>query len=749
MLTDERIKELYAQAFAVPYQPDWQEKYLATLKRVEGMSDAELLTPAGQEFLWRTVDISFAGPGEGVNVKSAYADDELAAAIVALRSRTWPESTEERAKALGEEYNRLLAMVVPKHSDRRPAAKFIRIFAALLPRDFHCVISEGHIKVRTMLVGNAQDGGNVAAGHVRMRARLRSVLGDEQTLAEQVRRSVFCWWLFDNHKAVLAGEHDFAPTVSDPQKSPPLELWPFPKQRKGLAAVTRLSEYYRDVVRAALEGADRDEIVERLGEDPEYAKHGMSTRRSLISTVKAVGLLEERADRRTYPTEYGLEFLESGTTDVFVELLLVRYFPFAYLLRLLRERGPMTPADLKNALQEAYPRWTTQQAASFAIAWSRHLGLVELENKKLQLTEIGEAWHKQLPEKLPLPDPAEFETDEEEDEAELHAIAESVEWPKLDAIRERFRTDSHGAKLLIDDKQLRGIHQAFHSNPGKRFIIVSGLSGTGKTAILATYARLYCELLKLPVKRHVQLVAVAPDWRDPSGMLGYYNPLHEEPTFQVEPALRLLMDASEDPANPYFLMLDEMNLARVERYFAPLLSAMETGHDLILHGGDEAVNGVPPRIRWPKNLFIVGTVNMDETTHPFSDKVLDRAFTFEFWKVDLPSFFESREERNERVEKVLLGLYESLEPIRRHFGYRTAQEILAFVGDEDGQTDLLDQAVFSKVLPRLRGEDSEAFQAALNSAKAICEAEGLSLSARKLDEMKSLLASAGITKFWA
>jgi 5-methylcytosine-specific restriction endonuclease McrBC GTP-binding regulatory subunit McrB len=113
-----------------------------------------------------------------------------------------------------------------------------------------------------------------------------------------------------------------------------------------------------------------------------------------------------------------------------------------------------------------------------------------------------------------------------------------------------------------------------------------------------------------------------------------------------------------------------------KRYFAPFLSAMETGEQLHLHAHSDVVNGAPPSIRWPKNLFIGGTVNMDETTHPFSDKVLDRAFTFEFWDVNLQRYLAQRAANNQRkrhgeIEKLLLEMHTQLQIIRRQFAYRT------------------------------------------------------------------------------
>ena len=100
--------------------------------------------------------------------------------------------------------------------------------------------------------------------------------------------------------------------------------------------------------------------------------------------------------------------------------------------------------------------------------------------------------------------------------------------------------------------------------------------------------------------------------------------------------LKLLMDAEKNPKQPFFLILDEMNLSHVERYFADFLSAMESGDEIKLYDGDQRYAdkaktiAVPRRIRVPKNLFVIGTMNVDETTYMFSPKVLDRAQVIEF-----------------------------------------------------------------------------------------------------------------------
>jgi hypothetical protein len=306
--------------------------------------------------------------------------------------------------------------------------------------------------------------------------------------------------------------------------------------------------------------------------------------------------------------------------------------------------------------------------------------------------------------------------------------------------------------------QLRTLHAAWSFHPNKRFVLLSGLSGTGKTRLLLEYSRLYCELCEVDVKKHRVIIAVSPSWRDPTGLLGYFNPLHADPTFQPEPALRLVIEAARNPREPYFMILDEMNLARVEQYFAPFLSAMETCDDLVLHAQTEAVNGVPPKVRWPRNLFIGGTVNMDETTHPFSDKVLDRAFTLEFSTVDLPAFIARRHERGQRqptAEAVLAGAGRALAGIRRHFGYRTAEEFLDFVaaavdGEDEATTrSMIDRALFSKILPRVRGDDSPGMREAIGELQALCHEHGLSVCSSKLREMEERLTSVGLTRFWA
>lgn len=330
--------------------------------------------------------------------------------------------------------------------------------------------------------------------------------------------------------------------------------------------------------------------------------------------------------------------------------------------------------------------------------------------------------------------------------------------PTLAELRALFQNDAQTANLIFPPELLRGLYAAWSFHARKRFVLLSGLSGTGKTALLQHTARLSCAHMGLDPAEHVALVAVGPDWRDPTALLGYWSALHAPPTFHAEAALRLVLRAVEDPARPYFLLLDEMNLAPVERYLAPFLSAMESGADLQLHGEDDVVNGVPNKVCWPANLRIGGTVNMDETTYPFSDKVLDRAFTFEFWQVDLDGLFARRGQAGPTeapAQAALRALQAHLEPIRRHVGYRALTEALDWIAachaaePEAPIAGLIDEAVFSKVLPRLRGSESSALSQALERVQETCRTHDLPRCAAKVAAMAGRLRDSGVTSFWS
>ncbi len=751
-LSQHRLRTLYATFRRHDPWPRWSETILAELQRVHGLSDDALASPAEQERLWRARALATIGPGEAVQTGGAYDDPEVVERVLRLRRHTWPTDPGRRAQALQEAYDELLELVHTRHSPQQPQAKLTRLFAVLLPGETTACLNYASQRNLVQLVLGARKVGTIE-GSVLARARLRTILGDEADLAEHTQRWMFAWWLHEHAETILQGGEPPDPEP-EPEAEPdaPVErltLQPPSRQLKGLVAVTGYLDTWRAAVRAAEGGASADDIVDSLrAELPDLSARSC---RTVYNSVRRFRFLHHR-DGLWYPSEDGLELVSTDPADILVKRFLVETFGLAHLLRHLGE-GARPRTELFEHLQTVYPSWTTGYVPSAILAWARALGLVdEAPGNTYALSAYGREWERRLPDDLAAPEVLNDASDPEADAPPPRP------WPTDAALLQAFASDDQLRGFVFPERTVRTIHHAYTAQPRKRFVILSGLSGTGKTALLVHYARVFCALLDLDPKAHTAVVPVSPDWRDPSGLLGYLNALHAEPSFHAEPALRGGRGAPPNPPHPHHHHHHQMNLARVERYFAPFLSAMETGDQLVLHAHEEPIHGVPPTVPWPSNLFIGGTVNMDETTHAFSDKVLDRAFTLEFFDVELPTFLERRaatHPRLARAEKVLLGLHDALRPIRRHFGYRTAHELLLFVqsaapaGDEGTARAMLDQAVFSKVLPRLRGEQTPALSQALEAARAVCAAEGLSECVAKLEEMEERLLHTGMTRFWS
>ncbi len=166
----------------------------------------------------------------------------------------------------------------------------------------------------------------------------------------------------------------------------------------------------------------------------------------------------------------------------------------------------------------------------------------------------------------------------------------------------------------------------------KRFLIFTGLAGSGKTKLAQAFARWITESTDDDTDRRIAVVPVGADWTGNENILGYPNGLKDS-EYVSKASLDLILHAMAHRAEPHFLILDEMNLSHVERYFADILSVIESDERIQLHRDtDRKANGksIPAQVELPRNLFIVGTVNVDETTYMFSPKVLDRANVIEF-----------------------------------------------------------------------------------------------------------------------
>jgi len=207
--------------------------------------------------------------------------------------------------------------------------------------------------------------------------------------------------------------------------------------------------------------------------------------------------------------------------------------------------------------------------------------------------------------------------------------------------------------FVYDDELLKNFYLSLKAKP---FVLLAGTSGTGKTRLV----RLFAEAIGAYGSGRYKQIAVKPDWSDSTDLFGHVN---LDNKFVPGAIIEFIKKAADDPDKlPHILCLDEMNLARVEYYFSDFLSIMETRDwdedeivtdnlvPKICYSGDEEAEKMYSSLMIPENLYIVGTVNMDETTFPFSKKVLDRANTIEFSYVNLDLPNEILSDAAETVE---------------------------------------------------------------------------------------------------
>ena len=272
------------------------------------------------------------------------------------------------------------------------------------------------------------------------------------------------------------------------------------------------------------------------------------------------------------------------------------------------------------------------------------------------------------------------------------------------------------------------IENFYLSLKSKPFVILAGTSGTGKTRLVKLFAE--------AVGAEYKMVSVRPDWSDGSDLFGHTD---LNGNFIAGPICDAFDRAADEPDKPVLLCLDEMNLARVEYYLSDFLSVIESRE-----WTDDGIVVTDPIAQYkngiPDNLYFVGTVNMDETTFPFSKKVLDRANTIEFSYVDLLPGFDALDAETkqqhlsndflrtnylvmatdcEDEKDFVIQVCDELQKVNNilrkanaHVGYRVRDEIVFYMLNNKKAENLLtfeqafDNEIMQKILPRIQGSQT-------------------------------------------
>ena len=400
----------------------------------------------------------------------------------------------------------------------------------------------------------------------------------------------------------------------------------------------------------------------------------------------------------------------------------------------LERRDGRGANELKREIEEALQQMREECRASVAQILRQVNGILTAEREDFSDEDIGyfANWHSEIEAQLQDPDLT---------DAYLSDARQSADklWSDLEDRRiHRWLADQGEDDLVnhllgycrgaldFDPMDIRRLYVSLKTRP---FVILAGLTGSGKSSLTRTFAEAFGAS---GANERFRRIAVRPDWIDQSNVLGFVNPISDRfvPGWLAE----TVRDCEREPDRLHFVLLDEMNLAPVEQYLAEWLSAIEEARSgsehvkLPLYSSAQAPKNAdewPDSLPFPDNLIIIGTVNVDETTRPLSERVLDRANVLLLnvevserhhesngqipvpWHVGVAEWRKvCTTEPSDIHHDFLVDIADILRQSSVGVGLRAHLELERFIANAEGIIDdvhALDWGIVQRIIPKIRG----------------------------------------------
>ena len=400
----------------------------------------------------------------------------------------------------------------------------------------------------------------------------------------------------------------------------------------------------------------------------------------------------------------------------------------------IQRRGGGGANDLQQEIEEEIQKFREERRDAVEKIQKQVAGVLTDDREEFSEENIGdfEQWHSEIAVQLQDPELTDLQL--------IGSRSSAIElWSALEDHRiHRWRSEQGEDRLVehllhycrgaldFDEMDIRRLYVSLKTRP---FVILAGLTGSGKSSLTRTFAAAFGAN---GANRRFRRVAVRPDWIDQTDVLGFVNPISEQfvPGWLAE----TIRDCEREPNRLHFVLLDEMNLAPVEQYLAEWLSAIEEersgSRDVQLPLYSSALKPKnadqwPHSLNFPDNLMIIGTVNVDETTRPLSERVLDRANVLLLnvevserhhesngqapapWHVGVAEWQRICEkEPSDKHHEFLVEIADILRHASIGVGLRAHLELERFVANAEGiidDVDALDWGLVQRIIPKIRG----------------------------------------------